>query len=100
MNPLPYRIPTLCLRNTPLVGTSVSCINYIFDSITSFRYETLLQWQKNNPGATFNDLVEAFQRAERPDMVDVTCQVAKDSNDVPPLVRQCTVRAYWSKFQQ
>ena len=80
--------------------SSVNCINYILDSITSSRYETLLQWQKNNPGATFSDLVDAFHRAERPDMVDVTCQVAKDSSDSPLLVPQHTVQAYWSKFQQ
>ena len=69
----------------------------LHDSVTSFRYETLLQWQKNNPGATFSDLVDAFHQAEQPDMV---CQVAKDSSDSPPLVPQCTVRAYWSTFQQ
>ena len=57
------------------------------------------QWQKNNPVATFSDLVEAFRRAERPDMVDVTYQVAKDSSDGPPLVPPCTVQAHWSEFQ-
>lgn len=62
------------------------------------RYATLVQWQKNNPGATFSDLVEAFRRAERPDMVEVTYQVAKDSGDSLPLISRRTIRAYWSKF--
>ena len=47
------------------------------------RFQALLTWKKNNPGASYDDLSEVFRRAGRADMVDVTYQVA-DNPSIPP----------------
>ena len=54
------------------------------------RYQALLTWKKNNPGASYEDLAEAFRRAGRADMVDVTYQVA-DNPSIPPQTQKSRV---------
>ena len=84
-----------------------SCVVKFNIAALSTRYQALLQWQKNNPGATFNDLAEAFHKAGRQDMVELTYQVAEESRYTPPPIPnpvQAVVRAlacsncYCSKF--
>ena len=46
-------------------------VSYMFN-----RYQVLLQWKKNNPNATYEDLAKVFQEAEREDLADITRRVA------------------------
>lgn len=44
-----------------------------------------MQWQKNNPRATFKDLADVFDKAGRQDLVDLTLKVANGRVYVPRL---------------